>query len=196
MGGLRFRAGPVRPQFWLLLLLLACTPLAAAQSGEGFRSLSEIEAALNPLDVLANHDGVRRSIDLRIRFRNGSALLEEEASRQLQVLGEALQGSRLAGYDFRILGHTNALGSDTLNQTLSEARAAAVRQHLIDGYGIEAARLLAEGRGEAELLDGLDPNSAEHRRVEIVAVPRAQADPFAVEPANESARTSGSGIRW
>lgn len=73
-----------------------------------------------------------------------------------------------------IVGYTDRLGSDAYNQKLSERRALAVKEYMV-GRGIDADRLVAEGRGEAEpivecndknktdLINCLKPN----RRVEI-----------------------------
>ena len=136
-------------------IVLAGTALVSAQAAErdGFRSLAEIEAALDPLEVLADHDGIKRSVDLRIRFEFNSAELADAAQRQIGAVGQALVGRRLAAYRIRIIGHTDAVGDANYNLRLSEARANAVRQRLIDDYGVAPGRLVAEGRGETELLD-------------------------------------------
>lgn len=74
----------------------------------------------------------------------------------------------------RITGYTDRLGSDAYNMKLSQRRADAVKNYLA-GKGVEATRLVAEGRGEtnpvvqcnqtkqAELIKCLEPN----RRVEV-----------------------------
>lgn len=73
-----------------------------------------------------------------------------------------------------IVGYTDRLGSDEYNQKLSERRALAVKEYMV-GRGIDADRLVAEGKGEADpviactdknkdaLIKCLTPN----RRVEI-----------------------------
>jgi OmpA-OmpF porin, OOP family len=73
-----------------------------------------------------------------------------------------------------IIGYADRLGSDKYNQKLSERRAMSVKNYLA-GKGIDAGRLKAEGRGEANpvvmctdknrpaLIKCLEPN----RRVEI-----------------------------
>ncbi|MEO1018876.1 MAG: OmpA family protein, partial [Pseudomonadota bacterium] len=66
-------------------------------------------------------------------------------------------------------GHTDAAGSDTYNQSLSELRAASVRDYLVQNYDVDPSRLLTEGRGEAQLLGGYSPDAGENRRVEFQA---------------------------
>lgn len=46
-------------------------------------------------------------------------------------------------------GHTDSTGSDEYNQGLSERRAAAVRQVLIERFGVSAARVSSVGYGES-----------------------------------------------
>jgi OmpA-OmpF porin, OOP family len=69
-----------------------------------------------------------------------------------------------------IEGHTDNVGQADANQTLSEKRAAAVRQFLIDSYGINGARLQAEGLGQTKPVASNDtPEGRQsNRRVELV----------------------------
>jgi outer membrane protein OmpA-like peptidoglycan-associated protein len=72
--------------------------------------------------------------------------------------------------NLRVVGHTDADGDDGYNQKLSLERANAVKEVLVSGYGIAAARLSTEGKGESEPV--ADNNSASgkanNRRVEFV----------------------------
>lgn len=158
---------------WLIQCIIPAAlaaGMAFAQSNSGTRSLAEIEAELDPLEFIENHDGVRRSMDLSIEFAFNSADLLPEGQRQVEILGRAFNGERLSRYRFRIIGHTDAVGAAEYNQRLSEQRAERVRQTLIDTHHIDPQRLMAEGRGETELLDGLPEDAREHRRVEIAVL--------------------------
>ncbi len=68
-----------------------------------------------------------------------------------------------------IEGFTDSMGSDEMNQSLSQRRADAVKSYLI-GQGVGAARLSSSGRGESSPV--ADNDSAEgrqqNRRVEVV----------------------------
>ena len=70
-----------------------------------------------------------------------------------------------------IIGHTDAWGSDSYNLRLSERRAKAVRDYLVR-HGVEAYRLLYEGRGAREPIDTNDTDAGRqrNRRVEFVIV--------------------------
>jgi len=70
----------------------------------------------------------------------------------------------------RIVGHTDADGDDAANLDLSQRRAAAVKAVLTSEFGIDAARMETDGRGETEPAAGNDTpaGKAANRRVEFV----------------------------
>jgi OOP family OmpA-OmpF porin len=69
-----------------------------------------------------------------------------------------------------LVGHTDASGALEANIAISRARAQSVRDRLVEAYGIEPARLSADGVG---YLSPRAPNDTEagrqaNRRVEVV----------------------------
>ena len=68
----------------------------------------------------------------------------------------------------KIIGHTDNVGKDDANQKLSDGRAKAVMEELIE-RGIDPARIQAEGRGESQPIDTNDTEEGRqnNRRVEI-----------------------------
>jgi len=72
----------------------------------------------------------------------------------------------------RIVGHTDSTGSDSLNQTLSERRAASVGELLIS-HGIPSGRVWTSGMGERYPIASNDNEAGRqaNRRVEIELVP-------------------------
>lgn len=75
-----------------------------------------------------------------------------------------------------VIGHTDSVGSNQYNQTLSENRARSVAEYLA-GQGILAQRLLIAGRGETEPIssNSTPEGRAHNRRVEIRIAPIAQS---------------------
>ena len=67
-------------------------------------------------------------------------------------------------------GHTDSLGGDAPNLDLSRRRAAAVKQALASGYGIDAGRLQTAGFGASRPKESNDTleGRARNRRVELV----------------------------
>ncbi|WP_026811053.1 OmpA family protein [Arenibacter latericius] len=70
----------------------------------------------------------------------------------------------------QIIGHTDNKGEVSYNQTLSENRAATVKQLLIQEFGIREDRLQSMGKGESEAVDdnSTEKGRANNRRVEFV----------------------------
>jgi OmpA-OmpF porin, OOP family len=110
----------------------------------------------------------RPSASLLITFQTSSSDLTTNAKQQLDVVGAALKNVRLASYKFTVEGHADPRGDRASNLVLSQNRAGSVRSYLIDSHGIDPARLVAEGRGDREVLNHTFPAAPENRRVTIV----------------------------
>ena len=67
-----------------------------------------------------------------------------------------------------LAGFTDAKGSETYNQGLSERRADAVKQLLSEKYEIEAGNLVTVGYGPKQLKDPANAFAAENRRVQVI----------------------------
>jgi outer membrane protein OmpA-like peptidoglycan-associated protein len=110
------------------------------------------------------------SIDLEVNFDYDSATIGPQAQPQVAALGEALASADLRGRTFILAGHTDAKGSDSYNQGLSERRADAVKRFLAEKYGIKVGDLVTVGYGKTRLKNSADPFSGENRRVQVVNV--------------------------
>jgi OmpA-OmpF porin, OOP family len=114
--------------------------------------------------------GKPAAVSLNIQFRSGSADLTPQAIHSLDQLGQALSTPTLAGYHFRIEGHTDTVGSADTNKTLSQRRAEAVVSYLTSKYQIDASRLQAIGMGEDGLLVSTPANTPEARNRRVLVV--------------------------
>jgi outer membrane protein OmpA-like peptidoglycan-associated protein len=105
-----------------------------------------------------------------ILFDSGSDRIRPESTPTLKEIGQMLKDH--ADLKLMIEGHTDNVGDDASNQTLSDKRANAVRGYLISQFGIDSARLQAKGFGESKPVSSND--SAEgrqnNRRVELVKI--------------------------
>lgn len=101
------------------------------------------------------------SVSLNVLFGNNSAEVSNPNDPQIREFAEFLQ--RFVNTSAVIEGHTSALGRAEYNLSLSERRAQAVKDLLVNQYGIDAGRLAAVGFGETQLLDS--SNTAEAHRV-------------------------------
>ena len=90
-----------------------------------------------------------------------------------------------------IEGHTDSYGSDELNQRLSQNRAEAVQQYMINAMRIPSYRLVATGYGETHPVATNDTASgrAQNRRIDIVIKPNLGAQ----KPASRASGTARNG---
>jgi len=107
-------------------------------------------------------------IDLEIYFDFNSAVLASKAEPQLKQLGDALRSAQLENSVIVLSGHTDAKGNAAYNQLLSERRAEAVKQYLVDKLQLSGDNLTTAGYGFRELKNKANPYAAENRRVQIV----------------------------
>jgi len=101
-----------------------------------------------------------------ILFNSGKATFKPETMPVLEAINAILKEYPTSR--FSIEGHTDSDGSNALNQTLSENRAAAVKNFLIEN-GIETSRLRSTGFGETKPIDTnkTAKGKANNRRVEV-----------------------------
>lgn len=114
-------------------------------------------------------DGQQSSpaVDLVIHFEFGSAKLLDESKPLLNKLAIVMNSESLIPYTFNIEGHTDSIGSDAINQQLSEQRSEAVINYLAS-RGVSKNRLIGIGKGSSSPLIQDKPDSYENRRVRIV----------------------------
>ncbi|MFI1771258.1 OmpA family protein [Thalassobellus citreus] len=101
-----------------------------------------------------------------ILFDTGKASIKSQSEAVLADIIAILKEYPTA--KFTVEGHTDSVGSEKLNQRLSDSRANSVKEYLV-GHGIDAFRLSALGYGEAKPIDSNKTRKgrANNRRVEI-----------------------------
>ena len=99
-----------------------------------------------------------------ILFESGKASFQKQTFAVLQSITSILKEYPTA--KFSIEGHTDDSGSVAFNQTLSENRASAVKNYLIEN-GISADRLTSAGYGKSRPIDKTKAGKANNRRVEV-----------------------------
>ncbi len=103
-----------------------------------------------------------------ILFESGSANLKPQSMGVIRQISQVLLQEN--GMNLKIVGHTDADGSDENNQILSSKRAEAVKNVLVSVYNISGERLATEGKGESEPIgDNSTPEGkSKNRRVEFI----------------------------
>jgi outer membrane protein OmpA-like peptidoglycan-associated protein len=167
-GEFTFREQRIHHEFWLLadrthpLLLKVITNRDVWQ-------LIRVDGV-----VQAQRNDVEQTLQQKCRaelpgvyFAFGTADLDTASDRTLAEVAAIL--SRHADWTLSVEGHTDNIGTATANQKLSEARATAVRSHLIARGRISAARLQASGLGMSvpRESNATAAGRARNRRVEL-----------------------------
>lgn len=108
-----------------------------------------------------------------VLFEFNKATIRTESEAVLLRAVDALKAS--GSRTFQVQGHTDDVGTDSYNQTLSEARARSVMQWLVS-HGVEAQRLTAKGYGKQQPVasNESDEGRAKNRRVELACAPAPQ----------------------
>ncbi len=99
-------------------------------------------------------------------FLEGTTRLTPESEPELKNVFAEI--AKRPGAEVQITGHTDTVGKDSDNDTLSRKRASDILNALI-GQGLDATISRAVGRGKRELLVQTPDNTAEpkNRRVEV-----------------------------
>lgn len=112
------------------------------------------------------------SISVNLTFAPGSAVLRPKEKEALNTLAITLSDPSFNPYKFRIEGHTDTVGTPDSNKTLSQQRAQAVVDYLVQQCGIDRQRLEPVGMGEDGLLVNTPDQTSDprNRRVLVVTV--------------------------
>lgn len=153
-------------ELWVAVILSGARPfymieeltISAREEGTVRLNLEALRAAIADAGKIAIYD---------IHFATGSAEIEASSAEALAVIATYLAETQGGFY---IVGHTDDTGTLASNLSLSEARAAAVKQALVQNYGVDETRLEARGVGPlAPVSNNTDDGGrALNRRVEIV----------------------------
>jgi flagellar motor protein MotB len=104
--------------------------------------------------------------------------------------------SSLLPYTFLIVGHTESGGRRDNNVLLSQRRADAIRDILVNTFKIATKRLQSLGLGEEQLRDPARPNAPVNNQVQVMTISKlpeqseapAAAAPAAKKPAKKGKR--------
>jgi OmpA-OmpF porin, OOP family len=109
-----------------------------------------------------------------INFTSGGAAIAVDSQQLLDAI--AASAKDCAGTQIEVQGHTDASGGDAANMRLSEARASAVVQALVE-KGVPTERLLPKGYGETAPVDaaGTSAAYAKNRRIDFKVASSATA---------------------
>ncbi|MEO4048711.1 OmpA family protein [Pseudomonas sp. CAU 1711] len=105
-------------------------------------------------------------VELDVKFDFDKSVVKEGSYGDIQSLAEFMK--QYPQTSTVVEGHTDSIGTDAYNQGLSERRANAVRDLLVNQYGVSGDRVSSVGYGESRPVadNGTDEGRAINRRVE------------------------------
>ena len=167
-------ASPRKSKAWLWILIIAIIAILAILLSRGCNKQPEVITQEKQV-VTVVHDTVYLQQIEEIEdnfnaaeFEQGKADLPEAAKFVLHDLAKVMEKNPIV--KLRLEGHTSAEGDADFNQKLSEARAQAAVDFLINNEGVDASRLEAVGLGSTQLKNTDDPMAPENRRTDFVVV--------------------------
>lgn len=118
-----------------------------------------------PAGHKVDSEGCSKLVNLHINFDTASYKVKDTYQSNVKEFADFMKA--MPNYDAKIVGHTDSVGSDKSNQTLSENRANAVK-NLIIKEGVEATRISSKGMGEKAptTTNATKEGKAENRRIE------------------------------
>ena len=130
-----------------------------------------LRQAASEVKAQPTKDGIRVNFDAAVLFDTGKAELKPSAAPTLRSAVGLIAAYPKA--TVKVYGHTDAIGDDTANQKLSEARATAVRNALMAAGAPSGVRFEVKGFGETQPVASNDNEAGrqKNRRVELYIQP-------------------------
>ncbi len=147
--------------------LVLATPDAAA-SDAAPAATAETSTTSAAIESIATAIPKEDQVNINVSFDFDSASLRDDQKPKLMTLCTALKAADVQA--IRILGHTDASGTNEYNERLSKLRAEEVKRFLATDCGFPIDRMEALGVGERFLFDPTDPKADANRRVEFQAL--------------------------
>lgn len=131
----------------------------------------EEEVMVEEVAVAEPAEAVR--VELDVKFDFDKAQVKQESHGDIKALADFMK--QYPQTSTVVEGHTDSVGSDAYNQGLSERRANAVREVLVNQYGVESGRVQAVGYGESRPV--ADNATAEGRAINRRVEAEVEAQP-------------------
>ena len=152
------------------------------QTAERSKSRGKNEPPPQKRPIIAPELTKLPTVNLDIQFDTDTPIVRPESYQTIGRIADALVNSTLLPYEFLIVGHIESTGRRENNVLLSQRRADAVRDILVNTFKISAKRLQSLGLGEEQLLDAARPNAPLNNQTQIMVfakVPEPSEQPTA-----------------
>ena len=119
------------------------------------------------IEVTRDGDVIKLNLPDGVTFDFGKADLKSQFYPALNNVAATLREYNQTIVE--VSGHTDSIGSDAVNQRLSEQRAAAVKDHLVTTGRLDGSKIVAEGRGETQPVTKPEDCQGQQRTPALVA---------------------------
>ena len=110
------------------------------------------------------------TFNVDITFDVDTPIVQPESYQTVGRIADAMVHSSLLPYTFLIVGHIEANGKREANAILSQRRADAIRETLVNTFKISAKRIQSVGLGEEQLLDSARPTAPVNNQIQIMTL--------------------------
>jgi OmpA-OmpF porin, OOP family len=120
------------------------------------------------------------TFNVDITFDVDTPIVQPESYQTVGRIADAMVYSSLLPYTFLIVGHIEASGRRENNAILSQRRADAIREILVNTFKISAKRIQSVGLGEEQLLDSARPNAPVNNQIQVMTlskIPETEQQP-------------------
>jgi len=126
------------------------------------------------------------TFNVDIQFDTDTPIVRPDSYQTLGRIADALVQSTMLPYGFLIVGHIEANGKRENNAILSQRRADAIRDVLVNTFKISSKRLQSVGLGEEQLLDAARPTAPVNQQIQIMTVAKMAEQPEQPSTASSS----------
>lgn len=148
------------------------------------KQAKEIEKEVPNAQVERQGEGIIVTFNSNVLFGFDRSDLSDQAKSTINDLNTILQ--KYPDENVLVIGHTDDVGSNSYNQSLSERRASSVASYLVS-QGVSSARISTKGMGESDpkVANDTEAHRAENRRVEFVLTANAKMKQEAEQQAGQ-----------
>jgi OOP family OmpA-OmpF porin len=113
-------------------------------------------------------------IELKVNFATNASEVPGSYVSEVEALADFMK--KYADVDAKIEGHTDSRGAASYNKPLSQRRADAVKDMLVNRFAVDAARVSAMGYGEEQPVADNDTAAGRSANRRVVAVMKATVE--------------------
>ncbi|MBV8926738.1 MAG: OmpA family protein [Bradyrhizobium sp.] len=127
------------------------------------------------------------TLNFNIQFDVDTPIILPDSYETVGRIADAMVNAPMLPYTFLVVGHTDSTGRREANVILSQRRADALRDILVNTFKISAKRLQALGLGEEQFIDQAHPTSPVNLQIQLVTTGKVPDTEPAAQPATATA---------